>query len=524
MWECESKCGRNSVSFPRILGPDAGPYFLNTGPAFHEREPQSQPFTSQPYHHLLCPGVLLCPGSQATGLNVAYSAMYRRLIPIAVLGSLACACLALYARSSTLPQNQELPANTLIKAPASAKVEVSNKITEYTLPPDLYRKARNRGRIRFASQLFGLFYGVFVLWVILKSRLAVLFRNWAESRSQYRVVQALIFVPLLGVTIGVFRLPLDTFDEWVLKLYRISVQSWPSWLADWAQAQGILIAAGTLLTYILYHTIRKSPRRWWFYSWVIALPFVVFFVFVSPYVIDPLFNHYEPLAAKAPQLIEGLQRVSRRVGQGIPPERMFWMLASDKTIATNASVDGIGASKRIVIWDTSLAQESSDEILADFGHELGHYVLQHIWKGLFFDCGLALVLLFLGYLSIGSLLSRYGSDWGIRGLEDWASLPALLLLISLFGFAATAISNTFTRYQENHADIYSLEVIHGIVPDGGHVSARQFQKFGETVLMDPAPNPVQVFLFYQHPPVPDRIRLFATYDPWSSGSHPQFVD
>jgi STE24 endopeptidase len=450
--------------------------------------------------------------------------MCRRLVLISVLGFLACASLAVDGRSSTLPQNQQRPAPTAVNAAALAKVQVNRRISEYSLPPDLYRKARNRGRIRFASQVFGLLYGVFVLWLMLTRRLGVRFRNWAESCSRYRFVQALIFVSFIVVTIGVFRVPLDIFDEWVLKLYHISVQSWPSWLADWAQTQAIMIVAGTILTYIVYHTIRKSPRRWWFYSWVIALPLVFFFVYISPYLIDPLFNHYEPLSAKAPQLIAGLQRVSRRVGQDIPPERMFWMLASDKTIATNASVGGIGASKRIVIWDTSLAQESSDEILADFGHELGHYVLQHIWKGLIFDCALALVLLFLGYLSIGWLLNRYGSNWAIRGLEDWASLPALLLLISVFGFAATAISNTFIRFQENHADIYSLEVIHGIVRDGGQVSARQFQKFGETVLMDPAPNPVQVFLFYQHPPVPDRIHLFATYDPWSSGSHPQFVD
>lgn len=399
----------------------------------------------------------------------------------------------------------------------------SRRITSYQLPPDLYRKARNRGRINFASQLLDWVYGFLILCVLLRSRVGGRFRDWAERVSHVRVVQAIIFVPLLALTIGVFQLPLAFFEEWVLKLYRISVQPWLSWLQDWATNQAIVILAATIVGYLLYITIRNSPSRWWLYSWALSLPLIFFFVFVSPFVIDPLFNHYEPLSNKAPQLIPGLQQISRRAGAEVPPERMFWMLASDKTIATNASVDGIGSSKRIVVWDTSLAQESRDEILADFGHEMGHYVLDHIWKRLFFLCALVLVLLYFVYRAIGRLLERYGRNWSIRGIDDWASMPALLLVFTVLGFGANAIQNTFIRVQENHADIYGLEVTHGILANPGQTLAHSFQKFGETVLMDPHPNPIQVFLFYQHPPVPDRIRLFVTYDPWSSGSGPQFV-
>jgi Zn-dependent protease with chaperone function len=399
----------------------------------------------------------------------------------------------------------------------------SGTITDYQLPPDLYRKARNRGRINFVSQLLVWVYSFFILWVLLRAKVAVRFRDWAERVSRYRVLQAFVFVPLLAFTIGVFQLPLAVFDEWVLKLYRISVQPWASWLEDWATNQVIVILAATILGSIVYSAIRKSPRRWWLYSWALSVPLIFFFVFVSPYLIDPLFNRYEPLSTMAPQLIPGLQQISRRAGEEVAPERMFWMLASDKTIATNASVDGIGSSTRIVIWDTSIAQESSDEILADFGHEMGHYVLQHMWKQLWFLSVLTLVVLYLCYLWIGPLLARYGEMWGIRAIDDWASLPALLLVASFLRVPATAIDNTFTRVQENHADIYGLEVTHGIVPDAGQVLAHEYQKFGETVLMDPDPNALQVLLFYQHPPVPDRIRLFATYKPWLSEAGPRFV-
>jgi Zn-dependent protease with chaperone function len=416
-------------------------------------------------------------------------------------------------------------ASTTTPSPASptAQSHPQTKITAYTLPPDLYRKARNRGRIGFATRILGFFYGLLVFWFILRRKVSAKYRDWAESISRNRFLQALVFTPLLVLTIGVLKLPIDIFQESVSKLYKISVQSWPSWAADWAKAQLLAIIIGSLLCWILYAVIRKSPRRWWLYFWIISLPLMLFVLFISPYVIDPLFNKYEPLSTKAPELVPELQRITRRAGLEVSPQRMFWMKASDKTIATNASVNGFGASKRIIIWDTTLAQETTDEVLTDFGHEMGHYVLGHIWKGFLFLAAMLFVLFYLGYRSIGSLLARSGPAWGIRSLDDWASLPALLLLLALFGFAADAIGNTFSRYQEHQADIYSLEVTHGLVPDAGQAFARSFQIYGETVLVDPDPNPVNVFLFFDHPTVADRIRLGVTYDPWSKGESPQFV-
>jgi Zn-dependent protease with chaperone function len=409
------------------------------------------------------------------------------------------------------------PANSAVQTPPA------KKITEYTLPPDLYRKARNRSRIGFASRIIGFFYGLLVLWFILSRKLSTKFSDWAEKVSRHRFVQALLFTPLLVLTIGVLEIPLDLFDEWILKLYRISVQPWPSWFADWAKAQFLTMVIGSFLVWLLYAVIRKSPARWWLYFWILFLPIILFIVFISPYVIEPMFNTFEPLTVKAPQLIAPLQRVTRRAGQEVAPERMFWMKASDKTIATNAYVTGLGASKRIVIWDTAIDQETPDEVVADFGHEMGHYALGHIWKGFAFLAALFFVLLYLGYRTIGWLLARFGARWGIRGLEDWASLPALLLLLSIFSFASNAIGSTFSRYQENQADVYGLEVTHGIIADPGQACAQSFQNYGEKALVDPDPNPIQVFLFYDHPTVTSRIHLCVTYDPWSKGESPQFV-
>jgi STE24 endopeptidase len=436
------------------------------------------------------------------------------------------AALQVSPQSPSTPAASEQPAAsppTPSSAAPSTRSQSQGKITAYTLPPELYRKAHNRGRIGFATRIIGFFYGLLVLWFILRRKLAAKYRDWAEKASRNRFVQAFVFTPLLVLTIGVLELPIDLFHESVSKLYKISVQSWPSWAADWAKAQILTIIIGSLLARILYAVIHKSPRRWWLYFWIISLPLLLFGIFISPYVIDPLFNKYEPLVSKAPQLVPELQRVTRRAGMEVAPQRMFWMKASDKTIATNASVNGFGASKRIIIWDTTLAQETTDEVLTDFGHEMGHYVLGHIWTGFLFFAAMFFVLIYLGFRTIGWLLAHSGDAWGIHSLDDWASLPALLLLMTLFGFASDAIGNTFSRYQEHQADIYSLEVTHGIVPDAGQAFAHSFQIYGETVLVDPDPNPVNVFLFFDHPTVTDRIHLGVTYDPWSKGESPQFV-
>ena len=435
-----------------------------------------------------------------------------------LFGALAPAGDALRQRQTAVPSFQSGTDATTASPPAAPA-----RITGYTLSPELYRKAHTLYQTRLAIRVVSTFYGIFVFWLILQAKWAAKLRDWAERVTSKRFVQALIFTPLLVLAVWLLQLPLELFSHWLLKRYGISVQSWGSWSGDWGKAFLLTVVFGSLLVWILYAIIRRSSARWWLYFWIISLPLLLLTMFASPYVIAPLFNKYEPLASKAPQLIPKLQKVSRRAGQEIPVERMFWMKASDKTIGTNASVDGFGASKRIIIWDTTLAQETDDEVLADFGHELGHYVLGHLAKEFFFSAATLFVLLYLAKQTIGWLLARRGSLWGIRGVDDWASLPALLLLVSIFGIVATVAGNTFSRYTENQADVYGLEVTHGMVPDAGQAAARSFQKYGEMVFVEPNPNPLDVFVFFDHPPVRDRIHLCVTYDPWSKGETPQFV-
>jgi STE24 endopeptidase len=423
------------------------------------------------------------------------------------------------ARASIVQAAAPAAPDTTITAPPPTAAPV----TAYTLPPDLHRKAHLLGQIAFWGQLVGFAYSVIVLLLILRWNWAARFRGWAERTAKSRFIQALIFAPPMLLAIAILTIPFDIAQEIVSRKFGLSIQTWPSWIWDWTKGQLVGIVIGAILIWILYAVIRKSPRRWWFYFWLATLPIAVILVFLQPVIIDPMFHKFEPLATKDPALTASLEQLVHRAGQEIPPERMFWMNAGEKTTELNAYVTGIGASKRIVVWNTTIAKMNTPQIVFVAGHEMGHYVLGHIWKGLIFAAVFLFVIFFIGAKTIGSVLASNGQKWGIRGLDDWASFPALFLLLTVFAFIASPISSAFSRHVEHQADQYGLEVTHGLTPDSPQIAAQSFQVLGEVDLSDPDPNPLAVILFYSHPPIPDRVRYALTYNPWASGGTGEFV-
>lgn len=157
------------------------------------------------------------------------------------------------------------------------------------------------------------------------------------------------------------------------------------------------------------------------------------------------------------------------------------------------------------------------------GHEIGHYVLGHIWSGFAFFAALAFVLFYLAKRFFDWALAKSGTAWGIRGPDDWASLPLSIIIVVLLFFLSTPLGNAFSRYQEHEADRYGLEVIHGIVANPGEVAAQAFQVEGEIDLQDPEPPAFIEFWLYDHPAVNDRILFSRTYDPWAKGEKPKYV-
>jgi len=396
-------------------------------------------------------------------------------------------------------------------------------VKSYSLPPEKYEKAISYSRTQYRLHFIGTAYSLLILLFILSRRIAPVFRDWAERLSRRRFLQALVFVPLLLLVLDIFKLPLDIYQHNLSRRYEVSVQGWGSWFWDWSKGELIEFFIASILAYILYGVIRRSPQRWWLYFGLASLPMLVFLLFISPIVIDPLFNKFEPLQNTQPLLVAEIEKVVKHAGLDIPPERIFEMKASEKVNAVDAYVTGFGASKRVVVWDTTIAKMSGAQTLFVVGHEMGHYVLGHISKGIAFAGALVILLLLLVHFSVNRTLSRKDREWAIRGLVDWASLPSLLLFFYLFLFLAEPLYNTFSRYQEHQADVYGLEVVHGIVPDSSATAAEAFQTLGEVDLADPAPSSFIKLWLYSHPPLGERLTFAHEYDPWSKGQPTMFV-
>ena len=423
------------------------------------------------------------------------------------------------------PIAQALPAPSPPSSSQTAASANSNqqKTEEYTLTHDRYEKAVAYSRAGYTLYFISFFLQVLLLVAILRLGIAAKFRDIAEGFSGKRWIQALVFVPLFLVTLDVLNLPLRLYGHTLSLRYEVSVQGWGSWLRDWTKGALLGIALMLILVLILSAVMRRSPRKWWLYFWFAALPVVLFFLFVSPWFIDPMFDKFEPLQAKHADLVAAIEKLTNHAGVPIAPNRMFVMKASEKTTAINAYVTGLAASKRVVIWDTTIQKITTDEALFIVGHELGHYVLGHVKEGFAFFSILLLVAFYGLFRGLHWALDRWGEAWKIYGPEDWASLAVLLLLLQAMLFLTSPLTNGFTRMQEHAADVYGVEVIHGIVPDSSEVAAHAFQELGEIDLADPNPSAFITFWLYSHPPLADRLVFAHSYDPWSKGESPKYV-
>jgi Zn-dependent protease with chaperone function len=361
---------------------------------------------------------------------------------------------------------------------------------------------------------------VFV-WLLLALGAAAGLDAWTQRLSRYCWVQGLLFFAVFLVITALASLPLDVFGHHVGRSYGISVQGWGSWAGDQAKALGLSVLFGAPVMLLFNWIVRRWPRRYWLGVWIATLPLLVLTIFVSP-LLEPIFNKFEPLSKDHSALVAKLEQVVARTGTNIPPERMFLMKASLKTNGLNAYVSGMGATKRIVVWDTTAGRIPDDEVLFVFGHESGHYVLKHMPKKL---AGSAILLFFLFWGCAGLaawLVSRFGPRWHVDSLASRAGFVVLLFAISVGSFILTPVNNTISRYYEHQADVYGQEAIHGIVADPQKTAVAAFNQLGEAWLEDPNPNAFIEFWTYSHPSVQTRANFAAHYDPWVAGGNPKF--
>jgi Zn-dependent protease with chaperone function len=448
---------------------------------------------------------------------------FARRLPLAF-----CLTLLLMALVPLPSAAQSAPAAPVANQPAPQPTGQA-----YTLPADKIAKAIALSRIRNILDIAGDLWGVAVLWLLLATRAAAGLEAWARRLFGRRWLQGLLFFAVFLVIITLANLPLDVYGHHVSRSYGISVQGWPGWLADQAKSLGLTLLIGIPVLLLFNWIVRIAPRRYWLWIWLVTLPLMVLTVFGEP-LLEPIFDTFEPLAKNHPALVAELEQVVARTGTHIPPDRMFLMKASEKSNGLNAYVNGLGATKRIVVWDTTAGRIPDDEVLFIFGHESGHYVLNHIPKML---AGFAIALFFVFWACAGFakwLAGRFGARWGLfppeailerpRPLTTRAGFVVLLFAVSVAAFVLEPAGNTFSRHFEHQADVYGQEAIHGLVPDPQKTAVSAFNHLGEAWLEDPSPSPFIEFWLYNHPSVKTRANFAAHYNPWANGGHGEFFD
>ena len=374
----------------------------------------------------------------------------------------------------------------------------------YSLPPDLLAKAQALSRLHTALYFGGTAWTLLALGLLLRWRVGARVAGWARRRTRRPWVAGLLLAPVWLLILAAIALPGALIAHASGLRFGLSVERWPAWWADWAKGELLTLVIGTLALSVLFALLRRSPRRWWVWFWALLQPFVVLSVFLAPVLIDPLFNHFTPLAQRDPALVGRLEQVAKLGGLRIAPDRMFVEDASRRSTGMNAYVTGLGGSKRIVVWDTTLSKVPPDEILAIYAHEQGHYVLGHIWQGVVFAAALTFVLLWVLAALLRWSVRRGGERWRIADEADWAALPLLLLLATAVSFVSTPAANAWSRMDEHAADVYGQRVLSRLLPNAAQVEVDDFNRLGRAWLENPSPNRFVVWWTATHPPVADR--------------------
>jgi len=377
---------------------------------------------------------------------------------------------------------------------AAPTIERGEEVRPPVVTPQMTRYSRTRYALYFA----GTGWGLLALWGTLATGLSARLRRLAQP-LRFSFFQLTGYYALLTLVLLVVHAPLTWYSGYYLEhAYGLSSQSAGAWAADLAKGVGVDVATTVPILWVLFRLIQRSPRRWALWFWGALIPLIAFGIFAAPLVIDPLFNTFTPMPpGPLKTRIEALAAKA-----GIPDAPVYVVDKSRQTHATNAYVTGIGSSARIVLWDTTLQRMPPDQVLAVVAHEMGHYVLKHLYWGFLMSVGGLLLLLPLAQKFSEWLLARFGPRWGVHGLTDYAATPVLLLTVSLFSFLLAPITNGVSRAVEHQADAYGLAVT-GNRP----AMARAFVSLSEQNLSDPNPPAFIKFWLFTHPPLQERINF-----------------
>lgn len=337
--------------------------------------------------------------------------------------------------------------------------------------------------------LWDFLYGAGLALLLLNLRWSAAMRNLAERITRFKPLQtALYWAEYLALTY-VLGFPLAAYEGYFReRQYGLATQTFGPWMGDQFKSLLVSLVLGGVLAMMLFGVVRRLARTWWIWGSVVSMIFLILVVLIAPVYIVPIFNKVTPL--HDPRITQPILSMAR--ANDIPARDVFEIDASRQTTRMSANVSGFGRTMRVTLNDNLLRRGSPEEIQSVMGHEMGHYVLNHVYKDIQFF--LIVTVVFFAYLrwSLSWCLARWGEKWQIRGIGDTAVLPLVVLLGSLFFFVATPIINTHVRTQEHEADMYGINASRQ--PDGFAQAAIHLGEYRKM-----RPGPAEEWLFFDHP-------------------------
>lgn len=334
-----------------------------------------------------------------------------------------------------------------------------------------------------------------VMWLLLYFRWSARMRNAAERLTRFRPLQTVAYWVQFMVVASVLTFPMTVYEGYFREhKYDLLNQNFSQWMRDQLVGLGIAIVLGAILMVPLFALVRRLGKNWWVWGAALMIVFTAFVSLIAPVYISPLFNQYKKL--EDVRIKDPILRMAR--ANGIPASDVYEFDASKQSNRVSANVSGFAGTLRISLNDNLLSRCTLPEIETTMGHEMGHYVLNHSYKGL----ALSGILIVIGFAfvnwGINRALARWGDTWDVRGIGDAAVLPLAVILLSIFSFLTTPVNNTITRNMEYEADMYGLNAARQ--PDG---EANVDEMLGEYRKLDP--RPLEEFIFFDHPSGRTRI-------------------
>ncbi|HET7552737.1 MAG TPA: M48 family metallopeptidase [Gemmatimonadaceae bacterium] len=343
--------------------------------------------------------------------------------------------------------------------------------------------------------LAGFLYGLVVAWLLLATGLSARMRDLAGRVTGIRWLRTALYAVEYIVLTAVLTFPLTLYQGFFREhRYGLSNQSFLQWMRDEVVGLIVGIVFGVIALTIIYAVIRRAPRNWWIWGAGVAIILMVIGATIAPVYIAPLFNSYKPL----PDSELRTQLLSMARANGIPADNVYVFDASKQSKRISANVSGMFGTVRISLNDNLMNRGTPEEIRAVLGHEMGHYVLNHVYKGVVYFGIIIVVGLAFVQWAFGNLSARWGERWGIRDAGDVAGLPLLVAIFSAYIFVLTPVVNTIVRSAEAEADMFGLNAARE--PDGFAMAALDLSEYRKM-----HPGPVEEFIFFDHPSGWNRI-------------------